>query len=748
MAIEILFDVFIKNEYGVENKATDYVNSYKENRKVGTLYNTCEIYLKSFDVPMVLSGDGVMRIRVERVIGGVVFSDNYIIDELTVKNKSEILIVGKTEGALLFEPYFFSVTKLLNYSTYNEVFSELLSGITTSMQIPLIPNSTHFYEIANETYGSVILSLAKKLGIDVYVKDGAVVMEEIKRIFPNDVPKVSFAQIDCLSATLDNKESSGLGIIYINPKSSEVSSSASTALSVSLEPQPIRPAITKTWIDPQTNDVYTMPPIDCKMKLFFNPLNVGEPEILGFDFYKEYNSYMVEEFDLVSESCIELLGGIRGIAGMTITDGTETTATSVAYGQYDNGTLYADIVLFTSILDVDNLADADGIQINVLEGGVDEAISSTITGTGTDADPYVYDIYLGTVENIEAEKATANISIGSTYSFTNITETLALEAKLSEATLNGHNIKVDGTGLVKTSGYDYSAGETIFYVDPAKTYDSLATVVFNEILNSATLPYTATITSKQDNVQLTVVETVQTCGTFSGGVDEVYSGQRDNMAITQFVRADTNASGLITTELSDDTSNPTTLPPTIVLNGGMGDASSIISGFNGWNFEVGHNVLCFGIPITGKVRVAYFTDVYVATVPNHEYETNIPVAVSHLDSILRHTHQIRAVDYFPLTYIHRLDVADTWSIDYEDAYYREIAIYKVDNYSGSETQLEVVRSDATGILMLKLGNYGYGQYALYIGGVPQIYIRYYANMFDIGTDKIIIKEAMSDTGCA
>lgn len=747
MAIEVLFDVFITNEYGVENKATDNVKSYKEVRKNKFLYNTCEIYLKDFDVPMVISGDGILRIRVERVIGGVIFSDWYLIDELTVKNRSEILIVGKTVGALLYEPYAQSVTKLFNYSTYNELFANLLTGFDTSLQMPLIPNTTGFYEILNETYGSVIISLATKLGIDVYVKDGVIVMENFKRILPNDEPIVSFYQKDVMSVSLDNKKSTGLGVIYVNPQSSEVSSTASTALMVSLEPQPIRPPAVKSWIDPQSNDVYTIEPIDCKMKLLYNPLDVGEPEILGFDFTKEYNSYMVEEFNLLSESCITLMGGIKNIIGMTITDGTETTATSVAYGLYDNGTLYADTILFTSALTSDNLADGEAIQVTVVDSGLDQPISSTIAGSGTPSDPYLYTISLGSIENVEAVTATATVDVQSMYSFSNIVETLELTAKTSGVAINGHIIKVDGTGLVQTTGYNYTAGETTFYLDPNKTYESIANVIFNEILNSITLPYTAKIITFQENVQLTVVDSIQTCGTFSGGVDAVYAGQRDNMAITNFVRTDVNAEGIVAVEPSTDVSNPTTLPPTITLSGGIGDYATLSSDFNGWNYEVGHNVLCFGVPITGTVRVAYLTDAYVATIPNHEYESNMPLKITYLDSLLKHTHQIRAIDYFPLTYIYRMDVADTWSISYDQAYYKEIGLYKVDNYTGSETQLDVLRSDSTGILMLKLGNYGYGQYALYIGGVPQRYIRYYANLYEISTDKIIIKDAMTTTEC-
>ena len=65
----------------------------------------------------------------------------------------------------------------------------------------------------------------------------------------------------------------------------------------------------------------------------------------------------------------------------------------------------------------------------------------------------------------------------------------------------------------------------------------------------------------------------------------------------------------------------------------------------------------------------------------------------------------------------------------------------VDNYTGIETYLDTKHSDSTGILMLHLGKYGYGQFSLFIDGSKILYIRYYANKYDISFDKIIIKEA-------
>ena len=307
--------------------------------------------------------------------------------------------------------------------------------------------------------------------------------------------------------------------------------------------------------------------------------------------------------------------------------------------------------------------------------------------------------------------------------------------------MNDHDIKIDGTGLIQTSGYAHSAGETTFYLDPSRVYDSVAKVVYTEIVNSLDLPYSVILDDFQTDVETRVNQVVLIGGTLFGGISEEYNGQRDAQAISDFVQNDTNASGILTINISDDTSNPTSFPSSMVLDGGVGDASKINLSGNAFSFEKNHNIVCFDKKISGTLRIGYTTNAIVATVANSEYQKNIPIKATFIDSFIKHTHKIRAFDYFPLSYIHRLNIAEIWSIDDVQARYKQIGISKVDNYSGVETNIDTKYADSTGILMLHLGSYGYGQYALITTGSPTLYIRYYANKYDVSFDKIIIKEA-------
>ena len=739
--IDVVFDLFITNEYDVEVKVTDNINSYKENRKVGMLYNVCEFILVDYNLPKLLSQDGVLRIRVVRNIDGTSYSDQYLIDDLKVNNKGQISIVGKTIGARLFEPYMMPVAEILNHNTYNELFSELLGDIPNIMYLSQIPNSTSFYEISNDTHGKTIVDLAVKLGIDIYVKDAQVVLEHIKTISAEATPIVRFTQLDGITASLVNANSNGIGIISINIENANVSSEASMVLSVALEPQPVRPPTTRTWIDPQTNDEYSIVPQDCKIVLLYNPLDLGIPDIVGASFTEKLGYYYVEEFDLVEESCVQLLGGILTIAGITITDGSETTYTAPSTAQYYADTPSSDTLVVTAVPSSTDLSIDNGFIINFIESGIDQLISSAISGTGTKINPFVYDVFLGIMENTLPLPSWCNVRIVSMYSFSEIVEGIILNSNTIDASLNNHLIKVDATGATQTSGYSYSAGETIFYLNPNKNYSSIAKVIYSEIVNSTDLPYTATLDGFQENIELTPKIEVQNCGVFIDGVDVFYYAQRDASAISDFMLNDPNIDGLLTVTPSIDISNPTTVPPTIVLDGGIGDVSNLNSSGNDYTFEKNHNILCFENPISGTLRVAYTTNVLTATVPNSEIQKNIPIKATHIDCFLKHTHEIRAIDYFPLSYTHKLDLADVWSIEPISARYKTVTVKKVDNYSGLETQITTKYSDSTGILMLHLGGYGYGQYSLTIDGSNILYIRYYANKYDVSFDKIIIKEA-------
>ena len=768
MPIEVLFDLYITNEYGVETKVTDYINNYKEYRKVGMIYNICEFIIADFDLPRTLSQDGNLRIRVERNVNGTSYSDRYLIDELTVNHKGQIAIMGKTIGAKLFEPYMSPLSITHNFNTYNALFKELLGSIDSISFLSNIPNTTGFYVIENDTYGSVITSLAEKLGIDLYVKNANIILESIKTISASATPVISFTQKDGITASLTNKDKNGIGIISVNLLSSEVTSESSISLRLSHEPQPVRPHSTRTWTDPQTMDEYSIVPQTCNMTMFYNPLNAGTPKVNGINLYSKSGYYFVEEFELSDETDIELMGGILSIAGITITNGSESAYTSASSVQYFSGSAVADArqpddtsyddfysleegatyekgsdtLLFEAIPTGEDLSLDNGIKINFIESGVNQAISSALDGTGSTEDPYIYSIILGSLENIEAVNSSSNLEIRSMYSFSEVVEAIKLTSKDADSVLNGHIIKVDCTNAVQTSGYLHTPTETTFYINKNLKYDSLAKIIFYEIMNSSTLPFTATLVSVKEGIEVSTIPEVQEVGTLNGGVDEVYYAQRDMKAISAYVKADALANTLVTVSDSVDTSNPIEVPDLLELRGGTGQASSMSGGsISQPTFVKYHNKVCFEEPISGTVRIAYTTNVLVGTIQNSEYQKNIPIRATYIDSILKHIHEIRAIDYFPLSYTHRLDVSEEWSIEPIDSRYKGFVINKVDNYTGLETAISDVVSDSTGILMLHLGAFGYGQYSLNSGGLRPMYIRYYANKYDVSFDKIIIKEA-------
>ena len=739
MAIEIVFDVFITNEYGVEKRVTDNVSRYAETRKVGMIYNVCEMTLTDFSLPQNLSGDGILRIRVERSIDGVDFSDSYIIDDMSKKKKSDLYSIGKSVGALLLQPYVYPTKITGEFDTYNELFDALLGSTPHSLQLPELVNTFGYYEIDNSTNGNVVLNLCAKFGIDIYVKNGEIVLEPKKTIDSNSSPMVEFTQADGIKVSTKNRNGIEIKSITINEESSDINSSASLVMDASLEPQPLSPLVTKTWVDPSNGSVFTRPPIVADMIMFYNPLGEEEPDVAGYTFSSVHNYYAVEEFSVIDADSVEVKGGILNILGVTVIDESDTVGifpSSAIYSSSENG----DVIEFTAISQTSDISDANGTVIKILDSDLDQPISSTISGSGTEGDPYIYTVYLGSMENVAGVKASGEISVTAMYSFSEITETMTLYAKETGDTLNGHVIKVDGTGSVKTSGYDYSAGETVFYFDPDKTYDSIVKLIFKQIVASDTLPYTATVGYIETGLEMRVKREVQTVGTLSGGVTEVYYGQRDNKAITEFILSDPNAEGIIDVTPSIDTSNPTYSDVTMTTSGGIGDtgdASFSNSSIDGYNFVKNYNVVYFDESFTGTIRIAYATNVLKARVPASQIEKNIPVYAKFKGEELKYIHAIRATNYYPLNYTRHIYVAPQWGITDSEARNASGMLKSVDYYTGVETSMGSWSADITGVLRLTLASYG--QYALTLDGYNTVYIQYFANKYILSFDKLTIK---------
>lgn len=738
MAINMVFDIFITDEYGVENKATIETSNYTEDRTASMLYNVCEFVLTEFPLPTALSQDGVLRVRVEREIETTSFSDLYMIDDIKMLDKARMKVTCKTEGALLFEPYSHKMNTTLNHATYNDTIAELLGDTSFVSYLPTIPNSTLFYNVSNITKGSAITTLCKKLGIDFSVRGGQVILELFKRIYPHDEPIELFTQQTCTNVTSTLTKSTGVGIYEINIDDDEVTSESSIVIR-GTSPHPVRPATVRQWTDPSTGDEYTIIPTTGKIELLYNPINEAPVEILGYDLNEVLNHFVVEEFTLVEEKVVTLSGGIRSIAGMTVYDNVTTPATDfvapvVATDQLDNGNDESDVLVISAIPSTD-LSTANGTEVIVEDSGVDQAISSTISGTGTDEDPYIYTVILGSQENVSAEVSTAVATITSTYSFSDIIETLNLVSDVADSSLNGHLIKIDGTGVTATSGHAYSAGETVFYLDPTQRYNSVAEAIYLEILNSS-LPYSATKGTINSTVQLTPKNSIDTVATFANGVDEVYQGQRDNQAIASFINTDVNVDGILVSSISYDVSNPIQIPYPIVLEGGIGSGDDIID-MGTYVYEPNHNIIAFDENVSGTLRIAYFTNAYTATIPNSQSEYNLLIKARLLDAEESFIYSVECVDYFPLSYVFDFIVGGVWGDDDDFAKNREVQVYSVAEYTGEEVLIETLKSDYTGYIGLWMKQ-GYGQYALHTEGKLPKYIRFYANMYSISDDKILM----------
>lgn len=737
---EIIFDVYVKDEFLVEHRVTDKLEAFMQNKRQDKLFTVCEFTLSNFVLPKSIARDGQIRIRIETTNDTIPETSLFLVDAVEVVDKNSLKIIGKSEPALLFEPYQPKTKEVIDGDTYNAIISTVLDrfSLTYEIRVEDIENTLGFYLIDDESIGMALTSLLDALGLDYYYKNSTIIVEKARGIATGDSAVGVFTQSNITSIKADNTDATGLGMITFNAKESEIESIPSMVLVLSHSPQPLSPSEVLVWVDQTTGDEFKISPQPCNVRLFYNPLN-KTPDIAGFENVSYESDYtVVESYTLTDEATLGLSGGIKEINGIEYVPYNVVDESSKAVGLYSNDS--PSQLLFQASLPLDDLKAGNNIKIVVQESGLNQIISSSMTGTGTENDPYTYTISLGNQENIAAATSTASLDVISLVTFSEYVETLLLQASAQSAALNNHLIKIDGTGATQTSGYSYTTGQTIFYFDSSITYDSIAQEIYDLIRNAVDLPYTIAATQLFDTTYTQVVKNeVYTIGTFANGLDSSYKGQRDLKAISNFVSSDPNAAGILQTVPSLDETNPSTPIKTFFLVGGVGLLSNVTE-LSNMSFEPGHNKIIFGQTLNGTVRVNYKTDIIRAKFPPTAKRSFKTLTATHYNAIIKHNHAITGIEYFPEQYYASIDVSDFLDIDYIDAIYKNVEVVKVDYVTGVEVFTSNTITTSTGEIEILLT--AYAQYGFKIAGLDTIYLRHYANLHETTLDKIIMREVI------
>ena len=222
-------------------------------------------------------------------------------------------------------------------------------------------------------------------------------------------------------------------------------------------------------------------------------------------------------------------------------------------------------------------------------------------------------------------------------------------------------------------------------------------------------------------------------------MDEVYSGQRDPLAMSTFVATDPNASGLVSVKPSTSKEN-ITWTGQVRMSGGMGSSDAITSISNPM-FEEGHNVIYFDDVVTGTVRVSYKTDILYKKFSPEYTEKNYPMSFSHYNQVLNYVHEVKATEFYPKPFHCKIDVSDFLDIEYADSINKQVTMAIVDFETGVEIAIKSTNTNIVGQIEEVLSDYG--QYAFVMQDLPTIYLKYYANLFEVTLDKSSIKEVES-----
>ena len=155
-------------------------------------------------------------------------------------------------------------------------------------------------------------------------------------------------------------------------------------------------------------------------------------------------------------------------------------------------------------------------------------------------------------------------------------------------------------------------------------------------------------------------------------------------------------------------------------------------------YSLNQNIVFFSEKVTGDVIISYNTDVFRFTLPPSSTQgKKISINATHLNHVLKHTHEYQPEGYYPLPYAIKMSLVSDWGFDSEDAIFASGNVVKIDA-EGIRTIVGSWSADAFGEVPVLLLNYGV--YVLACQGHDDLYIKMYINEFSMDLNPIVANE--------
>jgi hypothetical protein len=720
--------------YRIELNHTDitaYIKEFELTEEIEKLYSVFTFKIFDFEMNLNYARDGIERIKL--VLNSNTF--NFLIDSIERDTKNSYYLICKSKGVLLEESYSGKLTAIEPDSypiAIRDIFLEY--SIITESAIPIIPllNNVDI----NLSRSAFIADYLQLIGYECYTVDQKVVFKAVEKVeAPADI-----ILDDVIDANVYSNSTTKIGKVYINQAAEEsITAEPRILAEIDPSPQPLSPLQEIIYRDDLSDKTYIIPPISSTMKVFYTPLITTDrqPTINGVDSEMIEDYYVVEKFLLDETSILETKGAIKEIV-------------KVEYNQYyhieSKGEAKLEIrregeeetIVIYSDLQSNDLSKGNNIKIRFLETD-SYYIGSSISGEGTEENPYHYDLVLGDAVNIPTKypKVFFDLEMNDTTHQASLT--------VFNSSVTSINILSDWQQTTETDPITESSfidGALTIYVqvggftNPSAVIggaitDQLATLGLHGEFDGMAWDNKIPATGLGGYIRLFSRPEFYNFQGFTPYEPEQYFGRNDNKAICEFINNDPNARGIIraNTCISKKTPQQIGFDRTSLYGGFGGNSINLLEGVN---FEVfrDYNKINFFQKISGFIKIAYKTNITRTIIPPQEREGIVSINITYLDQVLKHRHEAKADNYFPRYYIINLELAKEFLMPLESVINLEIELRNTD-----DEVIEVFQGDEFGELQLTLADYGiYKLKPKYKS--KELHIIFYANKLELTLNEI------------
>lgn len=722
--------IFIKD--GIETDITDKLISIDILELENSLYSNCEIKLADFNIPYDFAKDKIIHFRIEIDNN----SYEFLIDEIEAIGENKTSLLLKSKGALLSEVYSGKV-QYFDYSNYKDLIESYLSefGLTSDTSNLLnvdILNDTEI-DLSRE---DVIKDFLELIGFEVYLKDDTLIFEPLKSISGSDA-SISFFK-DVLDLSTETESNSLIGAVYINCKPEEsVFSEPKITLIADPSPQPLSPQSVLTFSEDGTT--YKINPITSKLLGYHTPILNERPQYLGLNgsWIEDYK--IVEEFNLIEDDALETTSGIKNIIAVAYSESEVPEDGQVAEATFyknEIGTL-KDLTFFSKITDTD-LDLGNYIKVDLVQSGLDKAITSNLSGTGTELDPYIYELNLGNKINILEgfPSVTLNTKWQNRYyaKFNHIVTVNAIVV-IKLIAFSNKNIFLEISQYEPTIctilqnndiyiNLQYSENRSYIFNPLVFLKEELNKALLQKFsINEFELSYTTLDLKTSPYWTFELIAPIN--NNFSNYILEDYHAQNDPLAITNHISNDNLVSEILRCT-SDDKSSIQFAGNGFIkqFEGGFGiQPLYLTESNNDFEYLQNYNKIVLSNLTTGYIKISYETDVFQAFISPQQKQQKKLIKATYLNQALDFQHEIKADGYYPLPFVYILSLIKDWNIESNIAINKDGLLNGVDSWT----------ADSFGDLKLSLK--AYGVYRLSTVGYEDLYITYYANKFEISLNE-------------